>query len=97
MFMTANAGRSGVTSFARRPAARRIAAFAKLLLASAERSRQRRALAALSDHQLHDIGLTRTGFIHRATVFGCCDAMPDASSTVASRTSSCEFQNSTAV
>jgi uncharacterized protein YjiS (DUF1127 family) len=40
---------------------------AKRLLAALERSQQRRALAALNDHLLHDIGLTREDFVRRTS------------------------------
>jgi uncharacterized protein YjiS (DUF1127 family) len=42
-----------------------IVRIAKWLFAALERSRQRRALAALSDHLLQDAGLTRDEFLRR--------------------------------
>lgn len=44
-----------------------IAATARLFLAAMERSQQRRALAALDDRLLQDIGLTREQFLRRTS------------------------------
>jgi uncharacterized protein YjiS (DUF1127 family) len=45
-----------------------IARIAKWLFVAMERARQRRALAALSDHLLQDIGLTRADFTQRTAM-----------------------------
>jgi uncharacterized protein YjiS (DUF1127 family) len=46
-----------------------IAAATRLFLAALERSRQRRALAALNDRLLQDIGLTREEFVRRTSSY----------------------------
>src|ERR1700741_2972808 len=97
MSMNADTGHSGAIRFAQRPAIRQLAAVAKRLIASVETSRQRRALAALSDHQLLDIGLVRVGFIHRAAVSGHCDAVSDEPLTAVTPANPRESRNSAAV
>jgi uncharacterized protein YjiS (DUF1127 family) len=52
-----------------RPIIAAIAATARLFLAAMERSRQRRALAALNDRRLQDIGLTREEFLRRTSSY----------------------------
>jgi uncharacterized protein YjiS (DUF1127 family) len=44
-----------------------IVRIAMRFMAAVERSQQRRALAALSDHVLYDIGLTRDDFARRTS------------------------------
>jgi uncharacterized protein YjiS (DUF1127 family) len=46
-----------------------IVRIAMRLVAAVERSQQRRALAALDDHLLQDIGLTREDFVRRTSRF----------------------------
>ena len=46
-----------------------ILAAAKLFLAALERSRQRRAMAAMDDRLLQDIGLTREDFVRRTSCY----------------------------
>ncbi len=61
----------GIVADARSATARPIIAgivrIAIRCLATLERSRQRRALAALNDYMLHDIGLTRDDFVRRTS------------------------------
>lgn len=61
----------GIATDARPTTARPIVAgvmrIAIRCLAALERSRQRRALAALNDHMLYDIGLTRDDFVRRTS------------------------------
>jgi uncharacterized protein YjiS (DUF1127 family) len=44
-----------------------LARIAMRILAAVERSRQRRALTALNDYMLYDIGLTREDFVRRTS------------------------------
>ena len=59
----------GIARGERQPAKRlmidAVARIAKPLIAARQRSRQRRALAAFSDHLLYDIGLTHGDFARR--------------------------------
>ena len=52
-----------------RPIITGIAAAARLFLSAMERSQQRRALAALDDRLLQDVGLTREEFLRRTSSY----------------------------
>jgi len=52
-----------------RPIIAGVAAAARLFFAAVERSRQRRALAALDDRLLQDIGLTHEEFLQRTSSY----------------------------
>ena len=67
MHVTATAGSADGARSARWPIFRLLA---QRLFEALQRSRQRRALAALSDHLLHDVGLTRVDFMSRTALFG---------------------------
>jgi uncharacterized protein YjiS (DUF1127 family) len=67
MHVTATAGSADGARSARKRILRLIA---QRLFEALQRSRQRRALAALSDHQLHDVGLTRVDFMRRTAPLG---------------------------
>ena len=63
-----HAGRAATAARAGRRIGAVIARIAKSFFGALEDARQRRALAALSDHLLHDIGLTRVDFVQRTAM-----------------------------
>jgi uncharacterized protein YjiS (DUF1127 family) len=75
MHTIAIAGRWAGAWLARRPLAGRIAAVGRAVFAAVERSQRRRAVAALSDHLLHDLGLTRADLLNVESRLVCarCD------------------------
>ena len=66
MFQSTNTASSGTSARSESGVARAVVALFDTVAEWAERRRQRRALEALPDHLLHDIGLSRADAVNEA-------------------------------